>query len=543
MIRVYKPTKNYIASILMRFGQRAVGHLEDNPVNCSIENYRSEHFYPGHDSFIDKSYAFEHECRWSLGFASMSLIPSDIFSGKYYLAGFMMGGRYILQNFPEGNAVEEVLDDMKVRVVCLDDGSGRGSVVFAVIDAIGVSNADVRIIRSRLSDFAKERNIVSINICSTHCHSCIDTQGLWSSSFSELKNKLKEYKKYRSDNPNGYQNRSFMEILYSRTAAAIKAAVEDMTCGTLYYNETDIRELLSDKRPGERGLKVGDEPSVLTNLSKFTFVPDDISAKPTILVNMNAHPCTVGLETYCEDTSSINFGEALSSGKQLSGDYVAYIDKEITSAGYNLFFVNGAIMGTYISGGNVEPKPGFTPQRYERAAAYGKEIASLLLSMKLEDATAVSPFLNIRCAEVITDTDNPIIIAIGKLGITHNTILRSPSGYKSVTETGYVEIGEKKVLLTPGELCPDLVTGRYSVKAEYSVSGLDFPLPSFSEAAGFKNGENILVFGLANDATGYIMPDTDFALIRYHETLSFGKSFASSLVSTFCEIISTYSKK
>lgn len=69
-----------------------------------------------------------------------------------------------------------VIDDQAVRVICLDDSSGRGSVVFAVIDCVGISGTDIRRIRERLADFAKENNIVSINISSIHCHSAIDTQ-------------------------------------------------------------------------------------------------------------------------------------------------------------------------------------------------------------------------------------------------------------------------------------------------------------------------------------------------------------------------------
>ena len=52
-----------------------------------------------------------------------------------------------------------VIDDQAVRVICLDDSSGRGSVVFAVIDCVGISGTDIRRIRERLADFAKENNI------------------------------------------------------------------------------------------------------------------------------------------------------------------------------------------------------------------------------------------------------------------------------------------------------------------------------------------------------------------------------------------------
>ena len=47
-------------------------------------------------------------------------------------------------------------------------------------------------------------------------------------------------------------------------------------------------------------------------------------------------------------------------------------------------------------------------------------------------------------------------------------------------------------------------------------------------------GERTVVFGLANDAIGYILPDNDYAMMldfnaHYHELLSLGKGTASAL--------------
>ena len=534
-----KLTKNYLAGKIQRVTNTLVSLLPDNPYFISDEDYMQENFYKGHDYFIDAEYARGNNCRWKLGFANTSLIPDDVFTKRYFLGGFMSTDH--TQNYPHGNFVEEVLDDMKVRVICLDDGSGRGAVVFAVVDCIGVANGDIRVIRSRLADFAAKNNIVSINIGATHSHSCIDTQGLWSCSYTDRNERIlddKERKKHLS----GWADKEFLELLFSKTVEAVKTAFADMKTGRLYYNETDIKDRMHDKRPGERGLVVGEDVSYLSNLSKFTFVPDDGDARPTIIVNMNAHPCTVGIETFCEDKTKINYGECLSSGRQLSADYVAYLDEVITEAGYNLMFFNGAIMGIYTSGGHVEHDPDFAPQRYLRAAAYGRETAELVLSMKLEDAEEISPYINIRGGEVICETDNPMIIAIGKLGITHNIFLKSKNGYKALTEVGYLEIGEKKVAMVPGEICPDLINGKYTLSEEHSVSGLAFPLPSFSEASGFEKGKNILVFGLMNDSVGYIVPDNDFALIRYHEMLCFGSRFASTLVRSYMNILKAVGK-
>ena len=42
------------------------------------------------------------------------------------------------------NRVEGVLDGLMFRCIAVDDGNGRGTVVFGVIDSIGLSAGDIR---------------------------------------------------------------------------------------------------------------------------------------------------------------------------------------------------------------------------------------------------------------------------------------------------------------------------------------------------------------------------------------------------------------
>ena len=134
-----------------------------------VDEFESKDFYEGTETFLD---APAKDAKWSLGYSQASLVPDDINSRNYYLGG------YLMQQLG-GNKVEDVIDDMKVRIIAMNDNSGRGTAIFATIDCIGISNKDIRVIRNKLADYAKENNIVSINVFSTHCHSSIDTQGLW----------------------------------------------------------------------------------------------------------------------------------------------------------------------------------------------------------------------------------------------------------------------------------------------------------------------------------------------------------------------------
>ena len=70
----------------------------------------------------------------------------------------------------------------------------------------------------------------------------------------------------------------------------------------------------------------------------------------------------------------------------------------------------------------------------------------------------------------------------------------------------------------------------YSQQAEVEIGSMSL-----------KNGENTIVFGLANDAIGYIVPDNDYILCfdfdkHYHELFSAGKNTASFLMNELVKI-------
>ena len=87
--------------------------------------------------------------------------------------------------------------------------------------------------------------------------------------------------------------------------------------------------------------------------------------------------------------------------------------------------------------------------------------------------------------------------------------------------------------MMPGEICQDLVCGGNSLTAEGSVSGKAFDGKTVREIFG----DDLIIFGLANDAIGYVVPDHDYAIGldfgHYHETLSLGKKTASTLISEY----------
>ena len=501
-------------------------------------------FYSGTETLLSKPAA---GARWALGYDSQSLVPENRDEYNLYLGGFMD----LKNGF--SNKVKDVYDDMKVRTIALSDSSGRGTAVFATIDCIGMTNTDIREIRASLAEFAKENNINSINIFATHCHSCIDTQGLWTDNVKTiLKNMFSAYTGIGT--PKKGTDPKYMQFLYEKVALSVKTAVESMKTGELTLSKKDIGAQYFNNKNRTTAT------AVMSDLTKFTFTPDDGST-PTIIANMAAHPDIVGLPTDQDD----------SNGQVLSGDYVYYIGETLNDAGYNFMFFNGAICGIYIGRGpsndNVELE-----RRVDISVRYGREIGRMLLAMNMTEdeikndpflsvtgdseedmnrdgytlwyenwkpveAKKVEPLLNVRIKSVKPTVTNNVILFAGKLRLVNHTMIKGEDGKTKVaTEIGFVQIGSQKVVMMPGEISQDLVAGGASLTKQGSINHRDFTEKTVYELFG----EDTIVFGLANDAIGYVVPDNDYCMglvfDHYQETLSLGKNTASFLMSNYAEL-------
>ena len=328
----------------------------------------------------------EEDAKWNIGYANESLIPADYDNGSYYIGGYIAPENGFT-NVVEGIAQIPGLgkDDMKVRCIAINDGTDKGTVLFATIDCIGITNADIKDIRALLADFAAANNIVAINVASTHTHSCIDTEGLWTKNIAKIvSNGIISGTQADEELQQG-TNPEYMAFLKETVANTLKAAFIDMQPGVLTYATKDIGEdyFQNKNRPssgqmiydvnenGERYF-TGETEIAMTDISRFVFRPDDESAKPTMMLNIAAHPDVAGLPTESN------------SGREISGDYIFYCGQFLEKYGYNFMFFQGAIAGIYMArsatGDGVE-----THQRVEESQRFGYELARILLSMNLTE--------------------------------------------------------------------------------------------------------------------------------------------------------------
>ena len=468
------------------------------------ENFTSEMFFEGMEDYLSAPAA---NAVWSLGYGSASLQTGDELDGKHYVGGSL--------SFPKTKAATAIYDDQRVRVIAVNDGSGRGTVVFASLDAFGLSYPDVRGIRKELADFATANNIVGINISVLHQHSCVDTFGMngdllkmifTNPALNVINNTFgTDYKLL-----NG-QNESFMEHLYDVTVDSIKQAVNSMTTGKMYYSEIEAGEFIHDKR----------EPMVYdTKVHRFRFVPDN-GTKETWLCNMAIHCVGNG-----------------AAGTAITGDYPYYVEQEVNKAGANYIQIQGAELAITTSHSSLDIPEG-TP-RLESLKIYGTALGKHIVESDAAE-TEVAPLLNYRMKEYYVPVTNQILAFAGKLGALTNKVVATDDNnteLEVVTELGYLEFGtELAVAVIPGELEPAIAYGGY-LDAENSWTGTDFDYPTLQEIVG--TDKELLVFGLTNDQIGYILEDNDYSSILSgvnEEIVATGCSAGSTTINAFEELV------
>ena len=465
----------------------------------SADKHVTENIMTGDGEFLDSP---AEGSKWSLGYSNASLLEGqDVLDGKHFVGGSLT---------VEKKTATEVWDDLKVRTIALDDGSGRGSVVIAVIDAFGLPNCDVKLMRAELKDYFEANNVKSFNVACLHQHSAVDTLGLNGSIASVLF--VNPFLKLVGKNMKSGRNDGYMRNLYNVVEASVKAAVDDMTEGTLYYGKADIAPYMTDKR----------DPQVLDNCSeRFRFVPDDGSEE-------------TWLATSCIHCVGNGAGQ-----KEITGDYPYYMEQYINKTyGANFALILGAEQGT--SQDKSTTNTAEMKTTVEELDAYGTKLAQILNG--ISDETEVAPILNYAGKEVQLEVSNCILLFAGKVGLLPNEIVRTGlNRYSIISEIGYMEIGtDIAVPFIPGEAAGEMLYGGYCT-AENSWKGEEFTAGTIADLVG---GKEIAAFGVCNDMIGYIIPDNDYMPLLYPnnkslEVVALGGKTCSALMAEYKELISS----
>jgi hypothetical protein len=428
---------------------------------------------------------------WSVGFSKSGLLPGDIETETYYIAGYR-----------NGNRATGMLDPQYARAAFISDNAGN-NIVIAAVDCIGLSRSDIQKIRSRVEYLIRDCGIDAVHIMSTHTHAGIDTLGLWG---PVAQTGLSE---------------KFMETVCEGTACAIAGAVADRRDGFIYYGFADTEGLQRDSRL----------PEIFSpRLHRFRFEPADGSPGLQI-INYGAH------------------AEALrSENSKISADYPAYMGRKIADVtGDEFIFIAGAVGGLIMTH-RLRDSSGSEYPVERNVVLTGELLADTALA--IDNERRLEPLLTTRTEVFTVELENQAFIAMAFLGVINARPLPGGGRYKLAleTEVSLVTLGGVKCALVPGELFPELAWGG-SAGALAANPGVKNP-PPLSRITG---DDNLIIFGLANDEIGYIVAPDDFLVdeetpclkeaidkngrSHYEETNSVGIGAAYAVAHAFEELI------
>ncbi len=418
-----------------------------------------------------------------------------------------------LAGFQTWRPAKGVNDPQWVRALALRNNGV--TVVLVTIDSVGIYHNDYITIRKMINPVLDIDHIV---FSATHSHSLICTMKLWSGNIPVL----------------GYNDR-YMQMLQEQAKEAIEEAYfnlqpADMYCATVELPEDNF---INDSRKPI----VYDKHMYLWRFTK-PFQDETIAT----FVNWGNHPEVMdGSNHYV----SSDFPHWLRLGLE-NGVPDPYGAEGF--GGVCLFFQGmiGGLMNplrievTHRDGSRV-----FKERTFEKAEALGYNLAVVAANALRGDRAwkNEAPFLGVTGRTIKAPMTGLFKYAI-MLGLIHEGYYWG--GYAK-TEVNALRIGDVMVLTTPGELYPEIVLGGIEALPGRDFMGPAQEVPPLIEPMT-RHARQALVFGLANDEIGYIIPKSQWDTkpphvygdrAQYGEGNSGGPDVASAIHRTSLDLIET----
>lgn len=489
----------------------AICKIYPNPPSwMSLEDYDSDEigFLPGRETYQTQA---GDDNYWSLGYASMSIVPEDVDEGIYNL------GRDLNNKMAKG-----VYDDQRIRVAVIDDNSGEGAVIIGAIDGLGVTSTDARAIRKAVVEYCQEQGIAvaSVNICATHSHSALDTQGVSTGFFKKLLGNFVNNTMGKDGSLAGFEAADYFKSYFiSQSIEAVKAAIADVEAGTLSFASIDCSEIIKDKRD-----LIAKED--IPETACFKFVSE--SGEETYIADISCHPTSFS-----------------ASNGLVSSDYIYSLDNYINAQTDGNFLMVAGALGQLSRDIEVDTT-GMTEWEDMGASAkvLGESFGALILA---GDYTELEPVLNVTHKELFVYPENSILTLACEIRLVNNRCFVDAEGNTCMaTEMGYVEFGnEVGLALFPAEFYPETFWGN-DITGNVTWDGTDWQYDSLHDSV---DGVKVYCVSLANDEIGYVLTDNNFAFMGHiigeeiaDEVLSVGKHTGSFLIGEYYEMIEDYVK-
>ncbi len=382
---------------------------------------------------------------------------------------------YWIAGFGKKRAAAGVNDSLWARAMVIDDGKNRFA--WVVLDAIGFGHDDVVRVRKLIPE---DVGITYTTVISTHTHQSPDLVGLWGPTYLGT----------------GI-NKEYMEMVQMQAATAVIEAVSNIQPAKLFIAEdlAGAIPLVNDSRkpyvldPGLRVLQAVDTSTQNTLGSVIVWAnhPETVWSKNLMISSDFSH--------YVRD--NVEQG-------------VFHSDSLIRSGiGGISLYINGAIGGLMTTDPKHPIQDPFEDTTYlepsfEKVRAQGQHLALLALSA-LDSAQMIDPVtLTLKAKTLLLPLDNPIF----RLGAFLGVLNRGMSGWMKLrTEVGFWKMGTLSCIQVPGEIYPEIVNGGIEAPLgqDFEMNPLETP-----PLRSLMKEPYTMVFGLANDLIGYIIPQSEW---------------------------------
>jgi hypothetical protein len=399
--------------------------------------------------------------RLKAGFAELEITPDVQAAGPVWIAGYGQGRR-----------ATGIHDPLMARGMVLDDG--RRKIALVSVDLVGLQYPAVQQIRAKLPGFRY------VMVSSTHNHEGPDVIGIWGRTALER----------------GVDDR-YIDLVIQRVVELVRRAEAAALPARAEYGTARDDSLLGDSRL----------PRVYDGVLRvLRFRREDDGRALGLLVQWNCHPESLG-----------------SRNTLITADFpyatvAALRDKHRCPVAYFTGPVGG-LMAPPDQRIKSSAGEALSDGSFEYAEAYGREVAALgnraLEAARPIELTPLAAFAR----PIAIPLANPYYQMARSMGVLRregrvwtgdfeqpgpvlSAAVKGPPAVE--TEVAYLRLGELHVACIPGEIYPELVYGAYQDPAEPNV---DFPeAPLETPVMKLLPGDKALIFGLANDEIGYIIP-------------------------------------
>ncbi len=377
-----------------------------------------------------------------------------------------------LAGYGWGRKATGVHDPLYATCVVLSDGTRRLALVTA--DVVGLQLPTVQQIRAQLPQFAY------VMVGSTHSHEGPDTIGIWGAT------------PIQRGVHDGYLDR-VVECIVD----GIRKAEKQLESVRALYGTARDAALLGDSR----------KPIVkddVLRVVRFERLADGSLAG--LLVQWNCHPEAMG-----PDNTQITADFPWATIARLQEQFacpIAYFTGAV-----------GGLMAPPDDGIRGEQGQPLREGDFEYARRYGEAVADLAAQAASESQPIqLTPF-SVASRSVAIPIANPLYRTASLIGLVRRPWvlwtgdyrqtepvkrMLAPNDMAIATEVAYLRLGELSVGCIPGEIYPELVYGQYQEPVEAAA---DFPeAPLEKSVRELLPGDRWLLFGLANDEIGYIIP-------------------------------------